>query len=161
MCSAFYHRKNPKLIKEMVGLRRDLDFQLLGKGWKNYEHFDTLMKAPNFEYISHLDYGEYAKWYANLDIFWSPSILEGGPVPTIESMMAGIVPVVSDTGNARDLIDHGNNGYIFSIDGSAEKTAKLFDLALQNKNDIRASVVPEYGWEQYCQRYKKVMNITS
>ena len=45
-------------------------------------------------------------------IFLSLSKLEGGPIPLIESMAMGVIPVATDTGFARDLIVQGKNGLV-------------------------------------------------
>ncbi len=56
--------------------------------------------------------------YSTFDVFLSISNLEGGPIPLVEAMMSNAVPVASRTGFAPDLIQHGENGFIFDLDAS-------------------------------------------
>ena len=56
----------------------------------------------------------YPDLYSKMDVFVSPSILEGGPVPILESMMSNCVPVASKTGFCPDIINHGQNGFLAS-----------------------------------------------
>jgi glycosyltransferase involved in cell wall biosynthesis len=76
------------------------------------------------------------------------SNLEGGPIPLIEAMMSNAVPVASRTGFAPDLIRNGGNGFIFDLDASAERIAKLIEAAFTLPGDIRKTV-EKYDWDRF------------
>ena len=70
--------------------------------------------------------------YQKCSVYLSCSKLEGGgPNSLIEAMHANLIPVVSDTGNARDYIVHGTNGFIFPVDSTAEHVASLIERAFK------------------------------
>ena len=54
-------------------------------------------------------------------------------------MMCNVVPVVSDTGFARDLIEDGTNGYIFPVRASAATVIPKIRQALASRVDVAAS----------------------
>ena len=136
---AFYPRKNPDRLLELVSLVAPHRVILLGRNWSNYEHFDHLIAQPNFSYVE-APYEDYPRYYAQMDVFVSLARLEGGPIPLIEAMMCNVVPVASRTGFAPDLITHGENGFLFDVDAPAETIAALVNRAFQNTCDVRSSV---------------------
>ncbi|MBC8007711.1 MAG: glycosyltransferase family 4 protein [Prolixibacteraceae bacterium] len=147
ICSAYYERKDPDRILHLVKKMPHRRFILLGRNWAQYTHFGELSACPNFEYLE-AEYDQYPAYYKRLSVFVSPSRLEGGPIPLLESMMENVVPVASDTGFARDVIEHGVNGYIFPVDADIEVVCSYVDLAFQNASDIRASV-QHVTWERF------------
>jgi glycosyltransferase involved in cell wall biosynthesis len=137
--SAYYERKAPELILEIVRRLPHRRFVLLGKGWKAWPRFAELAAQPNFEYLE-TDYANYASHYAQMSVFVSPSRLEGGPIPLLEAMMANVVPVASRTGFAPDVIRHGENGYLFNLDTSAAEICRLIEQAFCLQADVHDSV---------------------
>ena len=138
-CTAYYARKDPDRIFNIIKMLPHRKFILLGRDWDRYEKFTELTAMPNFSYIE-ASYAEYPSYYAQMDVFVSAAILEGGPIPLIEAMMCNVVPVASKTGFAPDIIHHGNNGFLFEVDASAESVCKLIEQAYQIETDIRKTV---------------------
>ena len=155
-CSAFYDRKNPEKIYELVKLMTEYNFILVGKGWSNYENFQEMLSLPNFTYVEPLDYSEYPNLYSEMKVFVSTSDIEGGPIPLMEAMMSNVMPVVSDTGFASDIIINGKNGYIFPVNENIEIIANLVKKAFLNKNDVRQSVL-NYSWKNFSRKIIKVI----
>lgn len=154
-CTAYYERKQPDQILDLVRSLPEQDFILLGRNWEKYPRFSELQSQGNFEYRT-ADYAEYPAFYAELDVFVSVSQLEGGPIPLLESMMSNLVPVASNTGFAPDLIQHGTNGFLFSADRPC--THEIVDLIRQARRlqgDIRASVLA-YNWDNYAAAHHKL-----
>jgi glycosyltransferase involved in cell wall biosynthesis len=139
LSAAYYPRKNPELMAGVVRALPEVRFTLLGKDWERWDGFGSLLACPNFEYLT-LPYAEYPAQYGRMDCYLSTSRLEGGPIPLVETMMCNLVPVASDTGFARDLIHHGENGYLFPTDAGPEQVAGLIRQALANRGDIAATV---------------------
>jgi len=48
-CSAFYERKSPGTVLDIVRAMAHRRFLLLGRGWRNYSHFAELAGLQNFE----------------------------------------------------------------------------------------------------------------
>jgi glycosyltransferase involved in cell wall biosynthesis len=149
-CSAFYERKNPDLVLNIIKLMPSRKFILLGKGWGQYKNFQEMSQLPNFEYIE-TSYDQYPSYYSKMSVFVSVSSLEGGPIPVIEAMMSNVVPVISDTGFARDLVEHEFNGYIFPSDSCAESIVQYIEKAFENTCDVRSTVVDK-NWENFSKK---------
>ena len=145
-CSAYYPRKNGKLLLSIVKSMPETQFKLAGKSWDEFSLFADLKAQPNFTYLD-LEYKDYPEFYASLDVLVSTSDLEGGPIPVIEAMMSNVVPVVSDTGFGRDLITSGQNGFVFPIGADAQLVCDQIRLAFLLDADIR-STVEHLTWER-------------
>lgn len=154
-CTAFYYRKEPERILNIIKRMRSRQFILLGKGWKNYDRFAEMQALPNFSYIE-APYTEYPQHYAKMDVFVSTAKLEGGPIPLIESMMCNIVPVASNTGFAPDLIIHGENGFIFDVDSSIEIICDLIEQAFQVQTNVRKTV-ENLSWENFSRSVQELL----
>ncbi|MDB9717184.1 glycosyltransferase, partial [Methylophilaceae bacterium] len=151
-CTAFYERKSPDTIMKIVELMPYYNFILIGKNWKNYSKFESLINLKNFEYVEY-NYDQYPRLYSSIDVFVSTSKLEGGPIPLIESMMSNVVPVASKTGFAPDIIRNNVNGYLFDIDCEAEDICKLIDKAMHFPSDIDiSSSVENFCWSKFAKK---------
>jgi glycosyltransferase involved in cell wall biosynthesis len=147
LSSSFYERKNPDSLLEVIKLLPHRDFLLLGRKWNQYALFEEMKALPNFTYVR-APYRDYPDIYSTFDVFLSMSSLEGGPIPLIEAMMSNAVPVASRTGFAPDLIRHGKNGFIFDLDASPERIAKLIEAAFDLHANVRKTV-ERYSWENF------------
>jgi glycosyltransferase involved in cell wall biosynthesis len=147
LCSAYYDRKSPERIYELIAARPQTPFVLRGRGWKSTELFAKLERLPNFEY-NEGGYQDYPAFYRQLDVFVSLSELEGGPIPLLESMMSNVVPVATRTGFAPDVIRHGENGFLCEIDESIANVNALIDEAMKLKTDVRSTVL-DYTWKNF------------
>jgi glycosyltransferase involved in cell wall biosynthesis len=155
LCSAFYKRKGPDMLLKLVKALPHREFLLLGRDWKKYSQYDDVVKQPNFTYVE-TEYENYAGWYAKMTVFLSTSWIEGGPVPLIEAMMANVFPVVSDTGFAPDVIEHGVNGFLFSQQTEHTEIVKLIELAFQQTTNV-SETVQSYSWEKFSQAIANVI----
>ena len=147
LVSAFYPRKNPELLMELVQRMPEYEFLLLGSGWPEYCHFKSLNDLENFTYIED-SYQNYPSQYRKMNVFLSLSKLEGGPVPLVEAMMANLIPVVSDTGFAREIIEHEVNGYLFPVTATAGQVESLIRRAFDNDIDVH-STAQHLTWDFY------------
>lgn len=140
LSSAFYQRKNPSAVVDVARLLPHRKFTLIGDGWRYAPEYDDLMRLPNFSY-EEVPYEKYPARYEWMDVFFSPSTLEGGPIPLLEAMMSNLVPVVSRTGFAPDVIRHGVNGFLFDVGAPAEVMAALVEQAYLIDTDVRQSII--------------------
>ncbi len=144
---AYYPRKNPERLIELVALLAPQRVLLIGRNWNDYPEFDRLRQQPNFTYVE-APYADYPAHYATMDVFVSLAQLEGGPIPLIETMMCNVVPVASRTGFAPDLITHGKNGFLFDVDAPAATIAGLVRQAFTHDADVR-STVEHLTWKHF------------
>tara|TARA_R110002049_G_scaffold309282_1_gene520050 strand:+ start:33295 stop:34317 length:1023 start_codon:yes stop_codon:yes gene_type:complete len=145
-CSIYGPRKNADLIFDIVKNMPNRQFYLIGREWEQYEKFNELNVLQNFTYYDNMAYESYPDLYSKIDVFVSPSLLEGGPVPVLEAMMSNCVPVASNTGFCVDLINHGKNGFIFDIQATYKEVIPLIEKAFTLDADVRSTVMP-YTWE--------------
>ena len=150
LSSAFYERKRPDALVELVQMLPHRRFVLLGRGWEAYDRWNELISAPNFQYVT-APYAEYPNHNAGFDVFLSLSTLEGGPIPLIEAMMCNIAPVASRTGFAPDLIRHGENGFLFDVDAPTVEIGPLIEQAFALKANVRRSV-RRYSWDAFARQ---------
>lgn len=153
--SAFYPRKNPELVRELVRALPHRRFLLLGRGWQRYERFAELCARPNFTYRE-AAYEDYPAAYAEMDVFCSPSLLEGACLPILEAMMTNVVPVASDTGHARDVIEPGRNGFLFEPGAEVLEVAEKIEHAFALDADVRASVA-HLTWERLAREVEELL----
>ena len=138
-CTAYYERKSPHRILELVKALPDVNFILMGRNWTQFAQFEEMKRLPNFEYREG-SYQEYPAFYNELDVFVSLSDLEGGPIPLIESMMSNVVPVATRTGFAPDVIEDECNGYLCDVGAETKEVAALVRKALENQCNVRETV---------------------
>jgi glycosyltransferase involved in cell wall biosynthesis len=158
--SAYYPRKNPRLLLEVIQSLPEVQFKIIGKDWRI-----VFTSFKNVEYLESLDYEKYQEEYEKCDVFLSCATLEGGgPGGLIEAMHSNLVPVVSDTGNAREYIIDRYNGFIFPVDAKAETVAELIKMAYKTQlqeslpyNDIWQTV-QHYNWDTYAEQMKEIID---
>lgn len=156
-CSAFGDRKNPEMVFNLVKHMPERSFYMIGRYWDQYEKYEELISLPNFTYYDNEAYEKYPDLYNKIDIFISPSTLEGGPVPVLEAMLSNCFPIVSKTGFCPDIIEHDVNGFLFEVDASHTEVMDLIDKADSKSIDIRATAMP-YSWENCSRRLDALFN---
>jgi len=140
MVSQLHSRKNPELILKVVKYLPNYRFILIGKDWDGSDYLYNLKKLKNFDHIK-FDYETYVSNLNRGTIFLSLSSLEGGPVPILESMACGLVPVATATGWAPDLIRDGINGVLLPINCGPELVKVALEKALKiDKSRVRKSI---------------------
>ncbi|MBI3300256.1 MAG: glycosyltransferase family 4 protein [Elusimicrobia bacterium] len=155
--TAYYERKRPALVLELARRLPQRKFIMLGRRWREWPRFAELSELPNFEYVE-APYSEYPRHYARMDVFVSPGVLEGGPIPLIEAMMCNAAPVASATGFAPDIIRHGDNGFLFDPQAPAERVAELIEQAYRLGADVRRTV-EHLSWENYAARLRAMLGV--
>lgn len=146
-CTAYYPRKNPDRVLEIIRAAPHRRFILMGRNWERYERFDELLALPNFTYMQ-TEYKNYPQFYRQLDVLVSPAVLEGGPIPLIEAMMCNVVPVAGNTGHAPDIITHGENGFIFDVNAGVDVICSLIDRAFELNADVSRTVA-HLTWKRF------------
>lgn len=111
LASRFGPRKGLSILPEIVRTMPHLKFIALGRGWEGFISDTRLNLLNNFDYYP-LNKATRNEFFSRAGIFLSLSNLEGGPVPLIEAIAMGCVPVVTRTGFAPDLIQHNINGFL-------------------------------------------------
>jgi glycosyltransferase involved in cell wall biosynthesis len=114
LASKFGPRKGAELLPDIVKKLPDWNFIVMGRGWDNFLKQENLLNVPNFTYVQ-FNKKNRSKYFSKAKIFLSLSNLEGGPVPLIESMALGVIPISTSTGFAPEFIKDGINGYLLPL----------------------------------------------
>lgn len=114
LASKFGPRKGADLLPGIVAKLPDWNFIVMGRGWGNFLSQKELLDVPNLTYVQ-FNKKNRSKYFSKAKIFLSLSSLEGGPVPLIESMALGVIPISTSTGFAPEFITDGFNGYLLPL----------------------------------------------
>lgn len=95
-------RKNPSLFLSIVNALPNEKFLLIGKGWMNSQYASRVSELLNLEYrevegpikVEDLD---------GCDLQLVTSRVEGGPMPLMECLAAGLMSVSTDSGFVREM----------------------------------------------------------
>jgi glycosyltransferase involved in cell wall biosynthesis len=107
----------------------DFHFIALGRGWESFIAENQLDSVHNFEYHQFNKVSR-NKYFSRAGIFLSLSNLEGGPVPLIEAISMGCIPVATRTGFAEDLIVNKESGILLSLHPSTSEVVSALKAAI-------------------------------
>lgn len=155
--SNFYERKNPELILQVIRNCPDLQFSILGKGWETWSKFSELCALNNFQYKT-FSYKEYPWILSSHRVFCSLSNLEGGPVPLIESLAAGLKVVATDTGHIRDVLSYREPYNIVPIDAKLDVVCSSLRQALAHTSPRHLSL-SRFDTENYMRKLKSLLEL--
>lgn len=137
----------PKLIKgpdifcdvvEKLALEYDI-FVLLSGPARGYVK-GRLQKANIPYYHVYMENAnDIAKLYRMIDIYLVTSREEGGPKAILESMASGIPIISTKVGQALDIIENGDNGFLVDI-GDVDAIVHTFGCVV-NSEDLRKKIV--------------------
>lgn len=154
-CSAFGERKNPEMVYQLVKNMPERKFYLIGRYWEKYEKYEEMKKMTNFIYYNNEPYETYPDLYTKIDIFISPSTLEGGPVPVLEAMLSNCFPIASKTGFCPDVISDGYNGFLFDVDADYQEVIRLIKLADKKTIDVRKTAL-KHSWKNCSEKIDRL-----
>ena len=92
----------------------------------------------------------------HVDVFWNGSEYEGQPVSVMEAMAAGRPVVASDIPGNRELVVHGETGYLVPIAGRAAR-ARATDAIL--KDEALSKRLGAAGWQRMLDHFSVEQNI--
>ncbi|PNH94610.1 glycosyltransferase family 4 protein [Vibrio diazotrophicus] len=115
-------------------------------------------------YLGYKPESELASIYSECDVFVHPSIADGWAMTVLQSMAVGTPAIVSDMTGAKQIINHGQNGWIVPHADQASLfelmyylTTKKADLINTGKN-AHDSVQDNFTWDAYGDRLNKWIN---
>jgi len=103
-----------------------------------------------------------------INVYVSPSKVEGGPMGVLEAMACGIPVVVTNTGFAGDIVKNGVNGFIIPFDNPTALIGILYwikdnweEAKTIGENGRRTArkYSPEKFSEQYIKLFRKIVEI--
>jgi glycosyltransferase involved in cell wall biosynthesis len=156
-----------KRIKDLIWaadllkvIRDDVHLLIIGEGplRDKLERFRSQVRIEDkVHFLGHRS--DVPRLLPHFDVLWLASGYEGLPNVVMEAMAAGVPPVVSDIPGNRDLVEHGESGYLAPVGdraGFARWTQKLLEdpvLASQIGQSARRRIESEFTIERMVKRH--------
>lgn len=102
--------KNPLTLKGKDKLKQSFYSKYLGKLIKKYK------LENNVEFLGFLSGEKMAERFLKSNVFVSPSSIENSPNSVGEAMILGVPTVSSDVGGVKNMLTHGQEGFIYPAD---------------------------------------------
>lgn len=138
---------------------KKFNWMIIGDRW-NLSFESSFFRQYDIRYYKTPSRREYYKLFEEIDIFLSLSKIEGGPMPLIESMAAGVIPVVSNTGFAKEVITNGKNGFVYPV-GKIKTLVEILSFLsgeeLGKYRQLAKQAAKPYTWESFVSKVTKVI----
>lgn len=119
---------------------------------------DRFEEVPGVTFAGYLFSDSLRDAYQRADVLVLPSRWDGFGLVVAEAMATGTPVIVSSAVGAKDLVKHGENGWVFESDNAAA-LAETMEISYQERNRLaqmgaqaRDTVSDEYTWEAYRKR---------
>ena len=96
-------RKNPQFLLELAKAAPNLIFRVLGKDWGKSDYLRELKLLSNVEFVE-ISEALSSSDFDECGVYLMLSQVEGGPMPLLESLAAGLIPICMRTGFVEDLL---------------------------------------------------------
>lgn len=126
------YQKNPEMFNQVALSMPEADFLWVGEG-----DMDDSLTAPNIERTGWKLREETLQLLNKADVFLLLSLWEGLPISLLEAMYLKKVCIVTDVVGNRDVIKHGENGYIVRSAEECVEILKRMDGSLASERELR------------------------
>lgn len=160
LASRFGPRKGGELLPEIINKLPKWKFIIMGRGWENFLKQRGLLNNQNLNYVK-FNKKNRSIYFSRAKIFLSLSNLEGGPVPLIESMALGVIPISTCTGFAPEFVKDGLNGFLLPINPDPNTVvAKINSIDKLKENPVHS--VAHLTWDRIARlTYSDLQSINS
>lgn len=130
--------------RKVVETRKDVYFTIIGEGEERERITRSIEEnnlTSNIKIIGGQTPSELVSWYKQSDVLLLTSHYEGFGRVLVEGMSHGVVPISVDLGGPRDIIEHGNSGYLVEKNPNvlADKVIALsMDRALLEEMSLKS-----------------------
>jgi glycosyltransferase involved in cell wall biosynthesis len=147
-------------------VRDDVHLLIIGVGPHRHRlerYRDQVRIADRVHFLGHRD--DVPRLMPHFDCLWLASAYEGMPNAVMEAMACGIPVVASDISGNRDLVIHGETGYLVPIGdraAMARHTNRLLDdavLAARLGEAGRQRVLTEFSVSKLIERYRELYGL--
>lgn len=126
------YQKNPEMFNQVALSMPEADFLWVGEG-----DMDASLTAPNIEKTGWKLREETLELLNKADVFLLLSLWEGLPISLLEAMYLKKVCIVTDVVGNRDVIKHGENGYIVRSVEECVEILKRMDDSYATEQELR------------------------
>lgn len=147
--NSFYRRKGYSIIYEVfeelsrLGLLEKFNIKIAGTG-DEYDYYREKfhLLSPNIKLLGWLEYNEYINYLNNSDIFIHASFFEPFGIPPVDAMACGKIVIVSDgVQSTCDIIENGQNGFIYNSTDWQQLVSIITNIDLRSKNIIGKNAI--------------------
>lgn len=161
--------KGSELLVQLIHQFPTLEYSIAGVGWDDAVREGECFGAAVSQRVC--ERAQMAMFYRSLDVFLCTSREEGGGLPILEALAAGVPVVSTSVGYANVLRDAGNPYVtVVPFDGNLPrvedfrdavsvelaKQAALSDEELSQRRQSISDSVREYTWDAYCTAHYKI-----
>jgi glycosyltransferase involved in cell wall biosynthesis len=141
---------------------KDAHYVIVGRGVS--EHQSLVDELHANEYVSLIEEvppEKITQCYKSADIFFSPSIVEGLSLVSIEAMASGLPLVVTDVPGNEDIVKANHCGVIVNSENVESMTEGLYRLLsdkpyTEELASIALSSSKKYDWSKIAEQYESV-----
>jgi glycosyltransferase involved in cell wall biosynthesis len=141
--------------------RADVDLLLLGGGSQGAAIRQIIERGgagQRVTFAGQVSQKDLPRYYHMVDLYISPSHIDGSSVSLMEALACGLPCLVSDIPGNREWVRDGENGWLFA-DGDAEALAKKITNVIEDRSGLdqvriaaRATAEQKADWEQNFQK---------
>lgn len=138
-----------RVMKRTLAESSDLEWTIAGDGSDLPAMREAFANEPRVRFLGNVPYAQVPGVFPEQDVYFLCSDYEGLPLSLLESMGAGLVPVVSDLpsgisevvndGNGIRVPIHDEDGYIAGVLRLAKERELLAAMSLQARAEVRES----------------------
>ena len=156
-----------KIIPSIIKNNEDISFIFIGDGPNACEILKISKKYPQVKYLSSVPYGDMPVYYQMCDLFVipRPSTLPAElitPLKLLEVMAMEKTVLGSDVGGIKEVIKHGENGYLFKKGDMDDLKEKLFTIINFNNTKVckkaRKTIINNYNWDKSSSNLQSIYN---
>ncbi|HMS40965.1 MAG TPA: glycosyltransferase family 4 protein [Pyrinomonadaceae bacterium] len=156
------------LIKALTILRDknlNLKVSFLGYGAESLKSYCDELKITDFiEFLGAVSLKERLGFFEKADIFVLPTYAEAMPMSVIEAMAAGLPVISTNVGGIPELVEDGENGFLFEC-GDVSVLAEKILLLAEDKNlrqkfgkKAREKARKEFDFNQYTEKLRDFLS---
>jgi glycosyltransferase involved in cell wall biosynthesis len=148
-----------ELIEALKRLKNDVKFHfvLCGTGALAQYFIEECNEnlGSDFEYKGVVSGEEKNIIIRESDLFILPSYFEGLPMALLETMAAGVVPIVTNVGSMKEIVKHDINGLLIEKENSNDLYEKIKYIILNPQvyqklsNNAKSTIRASYDLEKY------------
>lgn len=154
-------------IEQKKLLHDEIQVLVIGEGIQRGELEDKIKETSLSEFVllsSVVPNAELLHWMRRADLVVLPSFFEGLPLVALEAMQTKGLLLTSDIPSFQELIEHGQNGYVFRTGDVVDCLAKMQfiyetrDADLIDLNKVAQQVEQKFSFKQHVAQLVHVIN---
>jgi glycosyltransferase involved in cell wall biosynthesis len=157
----------PLLLEALAGVSERFETTLVGEGplEDKLRQQTANLGLANVHFYGRAGGQELRNLYRAADILVQPSKSEGGlSLALLEALAMGLPVVATDLATSRELVVHGENGFLVTPDNPAGLRAAVLEIVedagrYQRMSRTARKLAQQYGWDAVGDDYERVYDL--